>query len=171
MNNEDDELVVRFFMFQQDWDEAWRYFTEAKQQSHVFIRDGLIKIGIVTYARPFMGNCGIYTRAARYKAPAAMVPEDFRWLHELMLDHRGNFIGHANFNTMKPKMGEVEQTPIGEMIPIQWVGIRYDHWFKPDEEFPEQPLLIDQAIELCHMLSEGIPARALTAEDWCYVPR
>jgi hypothetical protein len=82
----------------------------------------------------------------------------------MFLDYRGNFIAHSSFKTMKPNMGSLEETPKGQMIPIQYIDISFDHWFEHDEEYPEEPLLIDQASELVKALIQEIP-RSFTNEE------
>ena len=58
---------------------------------------------------------------------------------------------------MKPNMGPLEKTPKGEMYPIQYTDISFDHWLELDEEFPEEPFLIDQVIKLVDKLIQDIP--------------
>ena len=165
MKNPEDELFVRFILFKKDWDEASSYFEASKKATDKLIRDGLIKIGIVTYAKPFMGNTGIHAEVRKFRLEKSFIPEEYIWLHEMMMNYRGNFIGHSNFKTIVPEMGKLEDTPKGKMRPIKYMAISYDHWFKFDDEFPDEALLIDDAIALSRKLSEELGSPTFSNED------
>lgn len=164
MENYEDEEIVRIILFRHDFVDAIKYFEYSKNVNDKFIRDGLIKMGIVTYAKPFMENTGIHKEVKKYRLPKSMIPDDFMWLHEIFMNYRGNFIGHSNFKTIKPSMRDPQETPKGKMISTQYTGITFEHWFEVDEEFPEEPMLVDQAIELVNTLIKDIP-RAYTTEE------
>lgn len=166
MNNIEDEEFVRLILFKGDWSDAAKYFEYSKKQlQDEFIRDALIKVGIVTYAKPFMENTGINKKLKKYRIPKKLVPEYFLWLHEMLMNYRGNFIGHANFKTMKPIFTQGIDTPKGLMMNATYTKITYDHWFKIDQEFPEEPLLIDQAIELSTYLANLLDIPIYSDED------
>ena len=164
MENHEDEEVLRIILFRLDFVEAIKYFEAAKLASNDFIRDGLLKVGIITYAKPFMKNTGVHKEVKNYRLPKNIVLDEFQWLHEMFMDYRGNFIGHSNFKTIKPNISPLTKTPKGDMHSIQYTDISFDHWFNKDNEFPNETLLIDQAIELANTLIADIPAPHTTEE-------
>jgi len=164
MQNHQDEEFVRIVLFRNDFSDAIAYFQKSKEIEENFVRDALIKMGAISYAKPFMKNTGIHNEVKNYRLPSSIVPEENELLHQMLMDYRGNFIGHANFKTMKPSIGEAEPTPKGEMIPIRYTDISFDHWFQPSEEHPGEALLVDQVIEMIAGLISEIP-RALSHEE------
>ena len=165
MDNYEDEVFIRIILFRGNFVEAVKCFEHAKKAPDNFVRYSLIKMGIITYAKPFMKNAGVHKEANGYRLPKSVVPKDYQWLHEMFLNYRGNFIGHSNFNTMKPNIGASEKTQKGQMIPIQYTDISFDHWFEIDEEFPEEPYLIDHAIALVNGLLEDMPGATYTTKE------
>ncbi len=165
MENHEDEEMIRFILFRKDFAESVRCFDQSRNIDEKFVRDALIKMGIIFYAKPFMKNTGIHKEAKNYRLPSSIVPEDYLWLHEMFLNYRGNFIAHSSFKTMKPTLGALENTPKGEMFPIQYTDISFDHWFEHDNEYPEEPILIDQATKLVNVLIQQIPGGSLTNEE------
>ena len=83
----------------------------------------------------------------------------------MFLNYRGNFIGHSNFKTMKPNIRASEKTHKGKMIPIQYTDISFEHWFEHDDEFPEEPYLIDDAITLVNSLLEDMPGKSYSTKE------
>lgn len=116
-------------------------------------------MGIVCYARPFMGNTGIHKEVRKYSYPVNMVPNELIWLHERFMNYRGNFIGHSNFKTLKPKITYPEKGAPENRIKYSFDDIDFDHWYKRDEEYPNGSLLIDDAIALVNRLALDIPVR------------
>ncbi|MDH5571500.1 MAG: hypothetical protein OEY89_07025 [Gammaproteobacteria bacterium] len=165
MDNHEDEEMIRIILFRKDFTEAVRYFDQSRHIDEKFVRDALIKMGIISYAKPFMKNTGIHKEVKNYRLPSSIVPEDYLWLHEMFLNYRGNFISHSSFKTMQPSLGIVTNTPKGKMLPIQYTDIRFDHWFEHDDEYHEEPVLIDQATKLVKMLIQEIPGNFLTNEE------
>ncbi len=157
MDNYEDEEMVRLVLFRLDFIESLECFNRSKTISDNFIRDCLIKIGIVTYAKAFMGNTGVHKKGRKYCLPKKIIPEEYLWLHEMFLDYRGNFIGHSNFKTMKPKVTYPKENSLETRISTTYTGISYDHWFEIYEELPEESLLIDEAIKLVSILIADIP--------------
>ena len=158
MDNLDDERVLRIILFRQDFIEAINYFEAAKSTSNELIRNGLIKVAIITYAKPFMKNTGINKEANNYRLPKEAVPDETQWLHEILMDLRGNFIGHSNFKLIKPTISKLVNTPKGKMHHIQYTHIDFDSWFKENKESQEDTLLIDQTIKLINAIIADIPA-------------
>lgn len=164
MKDYEDEILIRLVLFQKDFSEALRYFEKSKELEDDFVRDALLKAGIISYCRPFLKNTGINKEVKRFHLPSKFVPKDYQWLHEMFLNYRGNFIGHSNFKTMKPNIGAIEDTPKGGMVPIRYTSISFDHWFERDAEFPEEPPLINLACVFIRELSQKIP-ESITNEE------
>jgi hypothetical protein len=164
MKNHEDEEVLRIILFRKDFSDSISYFEKSKTIDDMFVRDALIKMGVISYAKPFMKNTGIHKEVQSYRLPSSIVPEEHEWLHQMLMNYRGNFIAHSNFKTVRPSMEIEEDTPIGKMIPIKYIDISFDHWFVPDQEFPEEPPLIERAIQLVTELIKEIPG-ALTEEE------
>jgi hypothetical protein len=103
----------------------------------------------VTYAKPFLKSTGIHKEIKRYCLfKEQIVPEEYFWLHEMFMDYRGNYIGHSNFNSIKPEIPNEPEKINGMTNVLNHMAITYDHWFTVDSEFKDMPLLIDQAINL-----------------------
>lgn len=156
MDNFEDEEVFRLVLFKKDFQEAEKHFLESKKISEKFIRDSLIKMGIVTYARPFMGNTSIHKELRKYSYPVKVVPCEFMWVHEMFMNYRGNFIGHSNFKTLKPNIAHPEKDTSEGLIKYSFTDLCFDHWYEQDDTF-ESNLIIDDAIALANALASGIP--------------
>mgnify|MGYP003387689603 CR=1 FL=1 len=172
MDNFEDEEVFRLVLFKKDFLEAEKYFLESKKIPEKFVRDALIKMGIVCYARPFMGNTGIHKEVRKYSYPVKVVPDELIWLHEMFMDYRGNFIGHSNFKTLKPNITYPENGAPENLIKYSFTDIVFDHWYMRDEDNPEEDLLIDGAIALVSRLASGIPGfndiyNETTGSEYC----
>jgi hypothetical protein len=172
MDNFEDEEVFRIILFKKDFLEAEKCFLKSKTISDIFIRDSLIKMGIVCYARPFMGNTGIHKEVRKYKYPVKVVPDELMWLHEMFMDYRGNFIGHSNFNTLKPDITRPEKGAHENRFKYSFTDISFNHWYKTDEDYPEVDLLIDDAISLVKRLASDIPGfndiyNKTTGSEYC----
>jgi hypothetical protein len=96
---------------------------------------------------------GVTPEYKNYRLPKSLVPEDYVWLNEMFLNYRGNFIAHSNFKTLKPIVGQSDEV---KDIPITYTDIGFDHWFQQDDEFPDAPLLIDEAQHLVTALINEI---------------
>lgn len=172
MDNFEDEEVFRIVLFKKDFQEAEKYFLESKKIAEKFIRDSLIKMGIVCYARPFMGNTGIHKEVRKYSYPVKAVPDEFMWLHEIFMDYRGNFIGHSNFKALKPNITRSEKNVSESLSKYSFMDIVFDHWYKHDEDNPDSNLLIDDAIALVNKLASDIPGfndiyNETTGSEYC----
>ncbi|MFC3122530.1 hypothetical protein [Agaribacter flavus] len=149
MENIEDEYVARIILYKLDFQEARDYLIKAKEVKDKFIRDGLIKIAIVTYAKPFLASTGIHKPIKKFRLNKEdVIPEEYFWLHEMFINYRGNFIGHSNFNTMKPVVPKEPERKGGMVAMVTHTTISYEHWFEIDPDFSDMPLLIDQAINL-----------------------
>jgi hypothetical protein len=151
MESVEDELLARVVLSKKDFQDAEKYLSLAKKQEDKFVRDGLIKIGIVTYAKPFLRSTGVNKHKSVKKFclfKEQIVPEEYYWLHQMFMDYRGNYIGHSNFNSMKPEVPIEPERKDGMVSVLSHTTISYDHWFIVDPEFKDMPLLIDQAINL-----------------------
>lgn len=157
MDNFEDEEFARIILFRLDFENAIKYFENSKNIEDKFIRDALIKVGIVTYAKPFMVNTGIHKEVNRYRLPKSIIPDNFIWIHEILMNYRGNFIGHSNFKTIKPIVKTTKNTPNEEMICTTYLDLRLDHWFQVDEEFQEYKPMIDSILELINFIIKDIP--------------
>jgi len=164
MQNHIDEEVVRIVLFREDFSDAIAYFEKSKNIDERFVRDALIKMGIISYAKLFMKNTGIHKELKSFRLKAFFVPEEYQWLHKMLMDHRGNYIGHSNFKTIQPNMGEEESTPIGKMRPIHYGALNFDHWFEIDLEFPKELPLIEQVIHMATKIVEVMP-KVYTSEE------
>ena len=60
MKNNEDEEVVRIILFRKDFSDSLECFIRSRNADDKFIRDALIKVGIISYAKPFMKNTGIH---------------------------------------------------------------------------------------------------------------
>jgi hypothetical protein len=74
MENHEDEEVVRFVLFRKDFSESLKYFDLSRIADNKFVRDALIKMGIISYAKPFMKNTGIHKEVKSYRLPSSIVP-------------------------------------------------------------------------------------------------
>ncbi|CAH9061792.1 hypothetical protein PSECIP111854_02881 [Pseudoalteromonas sp. CIP111854] len=158
MKNVEDEVVARLVLFKLDFQEAKECLVRAKTEKDKFIRDSLIKLGIVTYAKPFLKSNGVHKPVKRfYLFKNEVVPEEYLWLHEMLMDYRGNYIGHSNFNSIKPEVPKDSIEEDGVVNIMNFMAVTYDHWFILDAEYSDKPLLIDEAIALVSAASNFLP--------------
>jgi hypothetical protein len=166
MENVEDELLARFCLFNVDFQEAEKYFQRAKVEEDKFIRDALIKIGIVTYAKPFLKSNGVHKEVKKYCLfKDDVVPSESFWLHEMFMDYRGNYIGHSNFNSIKPEVPIEPKRKNGLVNIMSHWAISYDHWFTIEPEFSDFPLLIDEAITLVSTVASKVPGTGVYLDE------
>jgi hypothetical protein len=166
MENVEDELLARFVLFNVDFQEAGKYFQYAKIEEDKFILDALIKIEIVTYAKPFLKSNGVHKKVKKYCLfKDDVVPSESFWLHEMFMDYRGNYIGHSNFKSIKPEVPIEPERKNGLVNIMSHWAISYDHWFTIDPEFSNFPLLIDEAIKLVSTVASKIPGTSVYLDE------
>ncbi len=162
MDNIEDEIVVRLVLFKTDFQDVLKYFEYAKNAKDKFVRDGIIKIAIVTYAKPFLASKGVHKEVKKFSFDQdEFVPEEYSWLHEMFMNYRGNYIGHANFKSLRPNVPSNPRERDGMVEFVNYTGITYDHWFKRDSEDVESPMLIDEAIKLTSIIIDKLPGQFL----------
>jgi|GEM_PF-6012082 len=160
-----EEILVRRCFFNRDFAYALKYFEAAQNVNDVFIGDALLKIGIVTYAKPFFKNSGVHKNVHNYRLRKSFVPENFIDLHEDLLSYRGSFIGHASFNVMMPELfPDVEVD--GDMMPMLiWREINFDSWFDTKDDL--DCALINNVISLARLLKDKMEEQLSLLEELC----
>jgi hypothetical protein len=73
MKNHEEEFVARLILFRKDFSDAISYFEKAKVVDDRFVRDALIRMGLISYAKPFMDNKSIHKELKDYRLPAEVV--------------------------------------------------------------------------------------------------
>lgn len=71
-------------------------------------RSVLMRDMIVSYARPFSGNRAGHLR--KHKLQAERVPDEYKWLHEDLLQLRNELIAHTDLLRRNPRVNTIRGT-------------------------------------------------------------
>lgn len=125
-----EEQCVFHRLANQDFQEAELTIERILQVEDKIIQHALIKVAVVSYARPFSKNFGVHKS---YRLPAKeYVPREMYDLHKKMMIHRNQVFAHTDITARSPQMARFKGRE-GFVYPMSFRG------FPPDEFLPLVP--------------------------------
>lgn len=86
-----------FTLYQGDVEAARRalVYLESNRQLDSFLQEVLWREAIISYGRPFSGN---RIDGDRHKIKVSVVPDDLRFMHDIVIDYRNKLVAHSDFD-------------------------------------------------------------------------